>query len=403
MGKVLIIISVMLIFFTLFEVYFYKKWKKYVEYKGWSKWWHISALAFSIFSILALIAINLNRINSNYGESWTVILFMIISFWTLPKIVIVPIMFFKDITSFISRKILKKEVEIDNTKRRKFLKDVSWTMAGIPFFISGWGVFRTAYDFKVHEVTIKLDNLPSSLDGFRIVQISDLHAGSYYSAAPFRKVRHIINAINPDIVAMTGDFVNMKENEIDKIATEISLTKSKYGVYGCLGNHDHFMSPEEHLILVEKLKNTGMKLLINENDTINLGDGNLHIAGIDNIGFGQEFGDYNLALQGLPEYEPIILLSHDPTNWDKAILEKLPIELTLAGHTHGGQIGVELFGEMLTPVKMVYKQWAGLYQKSGQYLYVNRGVGMTGPPIRIGVNPEITLITLKKNNLLAKI
>jgi predicted MPP superfamily phosphohydrolase len=201
---------------------------------------------------------------------------------------------------------------------------------------------------------------------------------------------------------MTGDFVNNSHAEIDKISYEISKTKAKHGVYGCLGNHDHFMTPEDHQKLVAKLKATGMKLLINENETINLGDGNLHIAAIDNIGFGQQYGDYSLALKGLPEYEPIILLAHDPTNWDKSVLDKLPVDLTLAGHTHGGQVGIELFGKMLTPVKMVYKYWAGLYKKAGQYLYVNRGVGMTGPPIRLGIKPEISLITLKKNNLLAK-
>ncbi len=399
--KFIIIFAIVIALFISIEIFFYKKWKKYVEDKGWNKWWHRTSLILSIATVLSIIAINANRIFSETNDSWSVILFMFISVWTLPKILIVPIMFFQSIVSFFRRKIFKKPVDEENS-RRKFLRDVSWTAAGIPFFISAWGVFKTAYDYKVHNVDIKLDNLPSSMEGLRIVQISDLHAGSYYSDAPFRKVRRIIDALNPDIVVLTGDFVNNNHAEIGKIFDEISRIKAKYGVYGCLGNHDHFMTQEDHALLVDKLKATGMRLLVNENESIKIGDGNLHIAGIDNIGFGQEYGDFSLAVNNLPEYEPIILLAHDPTNWDKSIVGKLPVDITLSGHTHGGQVGVELFGKMLTPVKMVYKQWAGLYHKTGQYLYVNRGVGMVGPPIRLGINPEITLITLKKNNLLAK-
>ncbi len=399
--KLIIIFAVVITLFATFEIYFYKKWKKYVTHKGWNQWIHRIPLLMSIFTIIAILAININRFYSTSSESWTVVLFMIISFWTLPKIIIVPIMFFQTVISFIKYKIFKRRIPEDTT-RRKFLRDAGWTVAGIPFFASAWGVFRTAYDFKVHNVEVKLENLPNSLDGVRIVQISDLHAGSYYSDSPFRKVRYIIETLNPDIVVLTGDFVNNNHAEIDKISHEISKIKAKYGVYGCLGNHDHFMSPESHSTLVDKLKKTGMRLLINENHTVTIGDANLHIAGIDNTGFGQEYGNYEMAMQNLPDYETIILLAHDPTNWDKSIFGQLPVDLTLSGHTHGGQVGIELFGKMMTPVKMVYKQWAGLYHKKGQYLYVNRGVGMVGPPIRLGINPEITLLTLKKNNLLAK-
>jgi predicted MPP superfamily phosphohydrolase len=205
----------------------------------------------------------------------------------------------------------------------------------------------------------------------------------------------IIKKISPDLVFMTGDFVNFQENEIDKISFEMKQIEAEYGVFACLGNHDHYMFPKEHEIFKSKIRSYGIDLLVNENRTLDIRGNKIQIAGSDNSSWRHNFADFDKTLAGLSKAYPTIMMCHDPSNWDLHINGKRNVDLMLSGHTHGGQFGYNVFGYDLSPVRMFYKQWAGLYKSKDQYLYVNRGLGVVGPPVRIGINPEITHIVLR--------
>lgn len=291
----------------------------------------------------------------------------------------------------------KTEEAINNKpeSRRKFLRNSTWALAGVPFVIVGKGVLDTRNDFQFHESDIFLPQLDSALDGMRIIQISDIHAGSFQSANPIHLVRKLINEQKADAIVLTGDFVNFNHNELDMAMADFKQLKSDIGIYGCLGNHDHFMSEAQHKILKEKIKSTGIDLLVNESRTLVINGAKLNIAGNDNTGYGQFFGDFDKTLAACDTDAPTILLCHDPTNWDAHIRGKRNVDLMLSGHTHGGQIGFEMFGEIITPARIAYKQFAGHYIDKSQHLYINRGLGTTGPPVRVGVNPEITILTLR--------
>jgi predicted MPP superfamily phosphohydrolase len=279
--------------------------------------------------------------------------------------------------------------------RRKFLRNSTWAMAGIPFVIVGRGVLDTRYNFKIHEADIHLPKLDKALDGMRIIQISDIHAGSFHSAGPIEKVRTLINDQKADMIVLTGDFVNFNHDELNLAMNEFKALNADIGIYGCLGNHDHFMSVKSHEILKDKIRSTGIDLLVNESRTLTLNGKKINIAGNDNSGYGQQYGDFDKTLKNCDSEAPTVLLCHDPTNWDREIVGKRDVDLMLSGHTHGGQIGWEVFGDIISPARIAYKQFAGLYKKHEQMLYINRGLGTTGPPVRVGINPEVTILTLR--------
>lgn len=284
-----------------------------------------------------------------------------------------------------------------NNDRRKFLKNSTWAMAGIPFFIITKGVVKTTYDFKIFKETLYLRNLPTEFDGITLAQISDIHAGSFITSQPVQEVVRMTNELHPDLTFVTGDFVNFNPSEYDLVAGPLSQLRSEFGTYGCLGNHDHYMSESNLNILKQKIENSGIQLLNNKNFNININNNFLNIAGSDNTGYHQNYADFEKSLSGIENDYSTILLSHDPTNWNRFIKNKKNVDLMLSGHTHGGQVGIEYNGDILSPARVAYKEFAGLYQHEDQYLYINRGIGTTGPPVRVGVNPEITFITLKKN------
>lgn len=293
---------------------------------------------------------------------------------------------------------LSQTIDISGS-RRKFLRNTSWALAGVPFIIVGKGVFDTRYDFKVHESVINIPKMDKALDGLRIIQISDIHSGSFQSAGPIEIVRGMINDLKADAIVITGDFVNFNPDEYDMAIKEFKALKSDIGIYGCLGNHDHFMSDKQHEILKEKIRFSGIDLLVNESRTLTLNGAQINIAGNDNSGYGQFHADFDKTLSECNPDAPTILLCHDPTNWDKEIRGKRNVDLMLSGHTHGGQIGLEIWGDIVSPARIAYNQFAGHYLDNEQHLYINRGLGTTGPPVRVGVNPEITILTLKSRSI----
>ncbi len=277
----------------------------------------------------------------------------------------------------------------------------------LPFFVILYGIFRTLYRFKVHHIEIKFEELPNSLIGLKIVQISDLHLGSFnFRYHILDRVIKLINDLEPDFIFFTGDLVNNYAWELkgwDSVLKQLSTKKGKYAV---LGNHDYGdysqwdsakLKQENFETLKQFYKKIDFKLLLNEADTIDINGEKLAIIGVENWGKPpfKQYGNLTKALMGVAEIPFKILLSHDPSHWDNEVVQQTDITLTLSGHTHGMQAAINLKNKEWSPIKYRYKHWAGLYKQQQQYLYVNRGLGWLGFPGRLGMRPEITFIELE--------
>lgn len=293
--------------------------------------------------------------------------------------------------------------------RSEFLSKMGLMAAGIPLVAFVYGMVRGAYNYQVKRLTIKSPNLPAAFDGYKILQISDLHTGSFPGTEPLQKAVALINEQAADLVFFTGDLVNNIASEVRMHQPALSQIRAKDGVYSILGNHDygdyvHWESRQAKDGNLNRLKQAhgqmGWRLLLNETATIARNGERLAVIGVENWSTRMNFpkyGDLAKAYAGAAGAPFKILLSHDPSHWDGEINHKYPdIDLTLSGHTHGMQFGVNIPGFRWSPVQYVYKQWAGLYQKGSQYLYVNTGLGFLGYPGRVGFLPEITVIELKR-------
>ena len=293
-------------------------------------------------------------------------------------------------------------------ERRKFLTTAGTVLAGIPFFSMLYGITKGKYQYTVQKTVLSFKNLPKAFDGFKIVQISDIHSGSFDSIEKVRTGIDKINELEADIVCFTGDLVNAEKEEIDPYITTFSEIKAKYGKFATLGNHDYYGSYDRNDVsaerkyfedFFEKFKKMGLDLLNNENRKLTIDDESIHIVGVENWGAGHWFpkkGDLTQATNGISDDNFKLLMSHDPTHWDEKVLNfPMKMDLTLSGHTHGFQFGFQMPGFKWSPAKYRYPKWLGLYQEKDQYLYVNRGFGFLGFPGRVGMWPEITLIELR--------
>ena len=315
------------------------------------------------------------------------------SFYYVPKLPIVVVLLVKDLVRVVRP---SKQPSESGITRGEFIRRIGWSAAAVPFAFTGYGVFRTLYDFAVHRVDIPIAGLPRALDGITIAQISDLHAGSLFSDRPMWDVVSIVNELKPDIVAVTGDFVNHDAAEMPRILPALRALEADLGIFGCLGNHEHYAQTD---VVVGQIGTTSIDLLVNEHRTIRVDGAALHVIGTDNTGFNQNFADLPRAVSGIdPEGESArILLAHDPTFWDSHVRPDFEnIDLMVCGHTHGGQFGMEIGPFRWSLAQMRYERWAGLYAEGRQFLYVNRGIGTVGPPLRLGIRPEITLLTLRR-------
>jgi uncharacterized protein len=267
--------------------------------------------------------------------------------------------------------------------------------------------FTNRYNYKIHKETITFPNLPDAFDGFTIVQLSDIHSGSFTNKDAVAKGVVMANELNPDVIFFTGDLVNDKATEIEPYKEIFNKLSAPHGVFSILGNHDYgkyaqWPSKEAEAENLAQLKqhhaDMGWKLMLNENTKITKNNQHISLIGIENWGKGFfTFGDMKKATATVNPADFKILLSHDPSHWeDETLKYYTDISLTLAGHTHGAQFGIEVPGIKWSPIKWRYKQWAGLYTINNQHLYVNRGYGFLGYPGRVGIMPEITHITLRK-------
>lgn len=294
-------------------------------------------------------------------------------------------------------------------QRRKLISQIAIGLAAIPFASLLYGMFRGKYNFKVLSYKLEYDDLPEAFEGFKIAQISDIHSGSFDNPKKVQYGVDLVNAQDADVVFFTGDLVNNRAEEILPWIQTFKKINAKHGVYSILGNHDYgdyspWESPEAKKKNMEDLKKAqkkmGWDLLLNESRFIEKQGQRIAILGVENWGSGgfKKAGDLNKALSNVAAEDFKILMSHDPSHWEAEVIpHPFNIHLTLSGHTHGMQFGIEIPGWIKwSPIKWRYKQWAGIYEKLNQRLNVNRGFGYLAYPGRVGIWPEVTVITLKR-------
>ena len=292
--------------------------------------------------------------------------------------------------------------------RRKFISQLALGLAAIPFSGFLYGIIKGRHNYKVLKYELSFKDLPEAFDGFTITQISDIHSGSFTNKEKIEYGVDLINKQNSDLLLFTGDIVNNKATEMDEWVSVFSKLKAPFGKYSILGNHDYgeyseWNSQEEKDDNFESIKDIhpkiGFELLLNENRYIEKEGQKIALIGVENWGKNfKQAGDLKKASENISKEEFKVLMSHDPSHWDAEIKENnLNYHLTLSGHTHGLQLGIEIPGWIKwSPSQYVYKQWAGLYEEFGRYINVNRGFGYHAFPGRVGIWPEITVITLKR-------
>lgn len=299
----------------------------------------------------------------------------------------------------------------------RWLSFRSWqlvSLAGATILCAGiflsilFGIFAGRNMIRVEKQVIYFPDLPVQLDGFKIVQISDIHLGSFgKDAETLKKSIAAINQLNPDLLLFTGDMVNNFGDEISGFEPYLKQFSAKYGKYAIQGNHDYgdysnwpdSVSKRKNLEQIETgIRNSGFELLLNQWQKISVKDSSFALIGVENWGHKPfpQYADLEAAMQGIPDESFKILMTHDPIHWTSVVATQTDIPLTLSGHTHGGQFGIRVAGIEFSPMYLISKTWGGLYRSDNKYLYVNRGLGTVGFVGRVEMRPEITLLTLRR-------
>ena len=328
----------------------------------------------------------------------------------IPKLIIVLLLFGEDIYRFFVKIIsaLSSSETKEIPGRRKFISQLALGLAAIPFVSFIYGIIQGKYNYKVLKYQLTFDDLPEAFDGYTITQISDIHSGSFTNKEKIQYGVDLINEQNSDLLLFTGDIVNNTADEMNDWIDVFAQLKAKDGKYSILGNHDYgdymkWEKPEDKVKNFEEIKNVhqkiGFDLLLDEHRYLEKNNQKIALLGVENWGKGfNQKGDLEKASKGVVKEDFKILMSHDPSHWEyKVKKDNFNYHLTLSGHTHGLQMGIEIPGFFKwSPSQYVYKQWAGLYEEFGRYINVNRGFGYHAFPGRVGIWPEITVIELKK-------
>jgi uncharacterized protein len=410
--RVLYIISLVSL---LLDIYAYQGVKTWVS--GWKSArrqkiaLRIYLLSFTGVTILFLAAVTFTTHYLTRFQEWALSLFLT---FLITKLIFIIVLLLGDIVRFfwgIGRRVANPKVVSGGPffpSRRRFIAEAGILLAAIPFTGFFYAMFKGKYDYRVHPVTLYFDDLPSSFDGFTITQLSDFHSGSFDNMSAVTRGIEIAMALQSDLFVFTGDLVNNMAWEVEPYLTLFGQLKAPYGQYSILGNHDYgdyarWDNPEQKAANHEQIKEhhetLGYRLMLNENTVIRKGSDQLALIGVENWGRGFiQVGDIDKALEGVDKNAFKILLSHDPTHWEEKIrYHPTTIHLTLSGHTHGAQLGIESDKWRWSPVQYRYLDWAGLAHEKDRFLYVNRGFGFLAFSGRLGIWPEITKITLKKN------
>jgi len=373
--------------------------------------------AYAIFSVLSLlllfmiIFLRIEQISFDATLQSYIRGFLFIIYFS-KFIIVLPLILddFRRIILFAVNYFRKNPEDKYMPDRSAFLSKMGLILGGIPAFLLTYGMVRNPFRFQLRTQSIPIENLPIELDGLKIVQISDLHSGTFSSSEVFEEAIKLVNGQNPDVVVFTGDLVNSVATEADTFIEAFSRIKSRLGTFSILGNHDYgdyvrWSSEREKKENFDKLlkqhERLGWTLLRDESRQIEIKGCKINFLGVNNISALSNFpkyGDLQKTWSNAEEADINILLSHDPTHWNMEVTKSFPdIQLTLSGHTHGFQFGIEIPGFVKwSPSQWVYNQWAGLYKTKNQYLYVNRGLGCLGYPGRVGILPEVTSIKLTR-------
>jgi len=389
--------------FLFLEVYIFQAIRTLTD-NFWVRLGYI-VLSLAVYGVFAYEVSHFQRSDrSTERAQITISLFLI---FILPKIFIVLFLLVDDIFRTGGYLVgLTRPTENFFPERRKFLSLMGLGLGGVLSALFIDGITFGKYRHKVRRVKVKFANLPKSFKGYKVIQISDVHSGSFSDPSKLQHAIDLINEQNPDLVLFTGDMVNNVADEFKPFIPLFSKIKAKDGKFAVLGNHDYgdyvkWNSKDEQNknleTLIDYQRQAGFDMLRNENRIIEKDGEKIYILGVENWGLKPfpQYGDIDKALENVPQDATKILMSHDPTHFDY-VVKKHPkdIHLTLSGHTHGMQFGLDLKNIKWSPVQYRYPKWADLYESEGKMLYVNRGFGVLGYPGRVGVLPEITLFEL---------
>jgi predicted MPP superfamily phosphohydrolase len=369
-------------------------------------YWGIT-LAYIILSVSISVLMSSGKVDYKYLG----VLMGVSILLAVPKLVAIIPLLIEDITrlgQFLFRAATTQPTTLPG--RRTFISQIALGLAAIPFIGIIDGIWKGRYRYRVISHTLEFEDLPDEFDGFTIAQISDIHSGSFDNQEKVEYGVQMVNELGADAIMFTGDMVNNIATEAEPWIDTFKNLNGKNGVFSILGNHDYgdywrFPSAQAKVDNLNRLKEIhaemGMDLLLNESRFFERNSQRIYLAGVENWGLPPfpQYGDLQEALNGIPEDAFTILLSHDPSHFDAEVKQhSKKVHLTLSGHTHGMQFGIEIPGWIKwSPVKFKYPKWAGLYpEPDGQVLHVNRGFGFLAFPGRVGVWPEITHITLRK-------
>jgi len=404
---------IIFVIIAIVEIYAYQAIKTLTK----SKWILISYAVISLAAII-FITYQLFKFDRSVGQTkMTLVTLGLLLLVLLPKIVLTFVMLMEDVMRLLMGTVthfMGHNSDSFLPERRKFVSQIALGLAAVPFLSLIYGMAIGKYNFKVIKQTLFFPDLPDEFEGFKVTQISDIHSGSFDNEEKIKYAIDLINEQESDLLLFTGDIVNAKADEMHPwIDVFNGLKKFEYGKYSILGNHDYgeyleWKSKEAKEANFEAIKDLhrqiDFKLMLNENVKIKKGKDEIAIVGVENWGkhFG-EFGDIDKATENLTAEDFKILMSHDPSHWEYVVKQHPKnIQLTLSGHTHGMQFGIEIPGFFKWSLaQYMYKQWAGLYSEFGRYIYVNRGFGFHAYPGRVGIMPEITVFELKKGKIVA--
>ena len=413
----MLFVFVFSVVFLLIDYYAFQAIKTLIagQSAGFQKVIKIIYFSISYLVILAILVYNFGNPDGIAKHARTALMsFVFIN--VLAKVVLGLFVFFDDIQRLIRWVVIKlsnPEVSNNDTNegisRSKFLATTGLVLAAAPVVSLSWGIISGAHDYRVRRIKLPIKDLPKGLEGLRIGQLSDIHSGSFWNKTAVKGGVQMLQDEKVDVAFFTGDLVNNKATEMQEWGSVFAKINAPLGVYSVFGNHDYgdYVQWESDVAKQKNLadlatihKNMGWNLMMNEHKSLTIEGEVINIIGVENWGAKARFPKYgklDQAMKNLPDSSVNILLSHDPSHWQAEVLPKYNnIDLTLSGHTHGMQFGVEIPGFKWSPVQYVYDEWAGLYTSNQQYLYVNRGFGYIGYPGRVGILPEISVITLER-------
>ena len=400
---------IFILIYILVDVYAFQAFRTFSKSAVLSVIYVFISLAFLAAFIYTLSTLDRSRgieVREMYMLGWFLAFFV-------PKLILVLLMFGEDILRLLVasyNRFFTEQTSFELPSRRKFISALALSVAAIPFASLIYGMYRGKYRYRVLSYSLEFEDLPEAFEGYRITQISDIHSGSFDDAEKITYGIDLINEQKSDVILFTGDLVNNFAHEMKDWTGLFSKLKAKDGVYSVLGNHDYGdyadwesqAAKTENLNTLKKLqRDMGWRLLLNEHVFLERGNSRIALVGVENWGAGfKQAGDIDKASNGLMPQDFKVVMSHDPTYWSERLKnDPNNYQLTLSGHTHGMQFGIEIPGFIRwSPVQYRYDNWAGIYKEAGKVLNVNRGFGYLGYPGRVGIWPEVTVIELRRRS-----